>query len=133
LTRFINPPDVSRPTAYSHVAVIDAGAQIHVSGQVALDAAGSVVGKGDVAAQAAQVYDNLAACLKAAGSDFAHVAKMVTYVVDLTPDKAAAIRAERLKRFGSGPFPASTMVGVPALVHPDLLVEVEVIALPASP
>ena len=55
----ISPATLSKPTGYSHVTVVSAGQQIHVSGQVALNAAGEVVGKGDVGAQAEQVYANL--------------------------------------------------------------------------
>ena len=97
----ISPATLSKPAGYSHVTVVSAGKQIHVSGQVALNAAGEVVGKGDVGAQAEQVY------------------------VNLTPEKAAAVRAVRMKYLGDGPYPASTMVGVTALVTPDLLVEIE--------
>ncbi len=49
-------------------------------------------------------------------------------MVGLTPELLPPVRAARAKRFGSGPFPASTLVGVTALVNPDLLIEVEVIA-----
>ena len=123
-----NPSGLSKPTGYSHVAVVSAGRQVHVSGQVALNAQGQVVGTGDVAAQAEQVYANLLAALGAAGAKLSNVFKMVTYVVDLTPDKVLAVRAVRNRHFGDGPYPASTMVGVTALVNPDLLIEVEVIA-----
>ena len=62
---------------------------------------------------------------------FKDVFKLVTYVVDLTPEKAAQVRTVRSKYFGDGPYPASTMVGVTSLVNPDLLVEIEAIAAPA--
>ena len=124
----ISPATLSKPAGYSHVTVVSAGKQIHVSGQVALNAAGEVVGKGDVGAQAEQVYVNLTAALAAAGASLGDVFKLVTYVVNLTPEKAAAVRAVRMKYLGDGPYPASTMVGVTALVTPDLLVEIEVIA-----
>jgi enamine deaminase RidA (YjgF/YER057c/UK114 family) len=52
----------------------------------------------------------------------------VTYVVGLTPDKVATVRAVRARRFGDGPFPASTLVGVTGLVDPELLIEIEAIA-----
>lgn len=124
-----NPQGLSKPTGYSHVAVVTAGRQVHVSGQVALDAAGNLVGKGDIGAQAEQVFANLKTALAAAGTDFSKVFKMVTYVVDLTPDKLPPVRAVRAKVFGDGPYPASTLVGVTALVNPDFLLEIEVIAL----
>lgn len=124
---FINPAGASKPTGYSHVAVV-AGRQAHISGQVALDANGQLVGKGDLSAQAEQVYANLVAALAGIGADFSKVFKVVTYVVDLTPEKAAAVRAVRMKHLGDGPYPASTMVGITSLVHPDMLIEIEVIA-----
>ena len=74
------------------------------------------------------VGDAIGAALGATGATFANVFKMVTYVVDLTPEKAAAVRVVRNRNFGDGPYPASTMVGVTSLVHPDMLIEVEVIA-----
>jgi enamine deaminase RidA (YjgF/YER057c/UK114 family) len=128
-TQFINPPALSTPTGYSHTALVPAGRQLHVSGQVALDASGAIVGKGDIAAQAEQVYANLAIALAAVGVDFRAVFKLVTYVVDLSPENAAVIRAVRMRYLGDGPYPASTMVGTPALVHPDFLIEVEALAL----
>ena len=124
----LDPAPLAPPRGYAHVVVIPAGRQAHVSGQVALNLAGEVVGKGDLAAQAVQVYENLGHALTAAGASFANVFKIVTYVVDITPEKVAAVRTARAAAFGAGPFPASTMVGVTGLVHPDLLVEVEAIA-----
>jgi len=124
----LNPPTLSTPRGYSHITVVTGHKQVHVSGQIAFNAAGEVVGKGDLAAQTEQVYVNLGHALAAAGARLADVFKIVTYVVDLSPDKVAAVRAVRGKHFGDGPFPASTMVGVTSLVHPDLLIEIEAIA-----
>jgi enamine deaminase RidA (YjgF/YER057c/UK114 family) len=129
-TQRLNPPGLSKPTGYAHVAIVPAGPQVHISGQVALNAQGEIVGRGDLAAQAEQVYANLAIALEAAGTSLASVFKMVTYVVDLAPEKVALVRGVRNRRFGDGPYPASTMVGVTSLVHPDMLIEVEVIASP---
>jgi enamine deaminase RidA (YjgF/YER057c/UK114 family) len=125
----LNPPTLSKPTGYSHATLVTAGRQVHVSGQVALNASGEIVGKGDIAAQTEQVYQNLKAALSAAGADMRHVFKLVTYVVDLTPARAAEIRKVRLAHMTEGDYPASTMVGTTGLVHPDFLIEVEVIAL----
>lgn len=127
---FFNPTALSPPTGYSHVAIAPAGRQVHLSGQVAFAADGSLVGENDLAAQTEQVYANLKAGLAAAGADFAHVFKVVAYVVGLDADKAAIVRRVRMKHLGAGPFPASTMVGVSALVDPRLLIEIEVIAAP---
>lgn len=127
-TAFHNPSTLTVPTGYSHVALVQAGKQAHIAGQVALDAGGKVVGKGDLTAQAEQVFANLEQALGAAGASFKDVFKVVTFVVDLTPEKAAAIRKVRGKYFGDGPYPAGTMVGVTSLVNPDLLLEIEAIA-----
>ena len=124
----LNPATPSTPRGYSHVTVVTSARQVHVSGQVALNTAGEVVGKGDLAAQTEQVYTNLGHALAAAGAKLSDVFKVVTYVVELAPDKAATVRGIRNKYLGDGPYPASTMVGVTALVHPDLLIEIEAIA-----
>lgn len=124
----LNPAGLSAPTSYAHVVIAGPGRQVHVSGQVARNAAGAVVGRGDLAAQADQVFTNLRTALVAAGTDFSRVFKMVTYVVDLTPAKAAEVREVRQRHLGAAPVPAATMVGVTSLVDPDLLIEVEVIA-----
>jgi enamine deaminase RidA (YjgF/YER057c/UK114 family) len=129
LIQRLNPPTLSKPTGYSHATLVTAGRQVHVSGQVALNAAGEIVGKGDIAAQTEQVYENLTIALSAAGADMRQVFKLVTYVVDLTPARAAEIRKVRLAHLPEGNYPASTMVGTTALVHPDFLIEVEAIAL----
>jgi enamine deaminase RidA (YjgF/YER057c/UK114 family) len=124
----LNPSGLAVPTGYSHIAIVPAGRQVHLSGQVALNQEREVVGRDDLAAQAEQVYANVESALAGAGAKLTDVFKMVTYVVDLTPEKAASVRAVRNRRFGAGPYPASTMVGVTALVDPALLIEVEVIA-----
>lgn len=124
----INPASLSPPTGYSHVAIVKAERQVHISGQVAFDPMGKVVGEDDIGAQAEQVYANLAAALAAAGADFSKVFKLVTYVVGLTTEKAVAVRRVRARYLGEGPYPASTMVGVTALVDPRLLIEIEAIA-----
>ena len=94
-TRLINPLELSVPTGYSHVAVAPAGRTIFVSGQIAYDGTGRLVGKGDLRAQAMRVYENLYAALAAADATFGDVVKMTTFVVDLTPDKATVMREVR--------------------------------------
>ena len=125
----IDPPQLAASPNYAHVTITTAGRTAHVSGQVALDKVGGIVGKGDLRAQTVQVYENLKAALAAVGADFHDVAKIVTFVVDITPDKVAILREVRAKYFPADTKPASSMIGVTGLVHPDLLVEVEADAL----
>jgi enamine deaminase RidA (YjgF/YER057c/UK114 family) len=124
--RRTNPPTLSAPTGYTHVVEVPAGARaVYIAGQVAFDRARQVVGVGDMAAQTEQVFRNLQAALAAAGATFADVVKMTTYVTDM--GQAPVVRAARARYFGET-LPASTLVGVTALAHPDLMVEIEVIA-----
>jgi enamine deaminase RidA (YjgF/YER057c/UK114 family) len=125
--RYINPLELSVPKQYTHVVVAAAGRTVHVAGQIAYDGAGQVVGKGDLRAQAVQVFENLKAALAAADAGFADVVKLNAYVVDLTPEKAQMLREVRAQYVSSHP-PASTTVGVASLVHPDLLIEIEATA-----
>jgi enamine deaminase RidA (YjgF/YER057c/UK114 family) len=123
---FFNPAGLSRGT-YSHTAVVTGGRTVYVSGQVAFDEAGNVVGK-TFAEQAERVFDNLRLALAAAGAEFHHIVKMNVYVRDLTSVKVKAFREIRARHFGVHQ-PASTLVGTPALVHEDLMLEVEVVAV----
>jgi 2-iminobutanoate/2-iminopropanoate deaminase len=121
-----NPPTLSKPTGYTHVVEVTGPVRmIYIAGQIALDKDGNLVGAGDMKAQAEQVFRNLDAALAAAGARFADVVKMNTYVTDM--DKAPAVREVRAKYFGET-TPASTLVQVPRLARPELMLEIEVIA-----
>jgi len=124
--RRTNPPTLSRPAGYTHVVEVTGPVKtIYISGQIALDAAGNVVGQGDMKAQAEQVFRNLEAALAAAGAKFSDVVKMNTYTTDIA--QIQAIRDARGKYFG-GVTPASTLVQVVHLARPELMLEIEVIA-----
>lgn len=124
---FINPAELSQGS-YSHVAAVHGGTRtLYVSGQVAMDAGGKIVGS-SFAEQAEQVLHNLGLALAAGGAQFHHIVKMNAYVRDLTTDKVKTLRAVRQRHFGSHQ-PASTLVGTPALVHEDLMLEIECVAV----
>ena len=124
--RRINPPSLSAPTGYTHVVEVNRGRTVYVAGQVAFDTTGAVVGKGDFAAQTLQVMENLKSALAAAGATYENVVKVNTYVTDIS--QLQALREIRGRYFGATP-PASTLVQVVALAHPDLMIEVEAIAV----
>jgi enamine deaminase RidA (YjgF/YER057c/UK114 family) len=126
--QFIHPATLSKPTGYTHAVKAANCTMVFVSGQVALDAKGEVVGKDDFARQAEQVFFNLNEVLKASGASFKDVAKFNTYVVSLTAERLAALRAARNKWVTGENKPASTLVGVAALARPDFLLEVEAVA-----
>ena len=124
----INPETLSEPGG-PYVHVVKAGRLVFVSGQVAWGPDGSVVGVGDIEAQTARVLDNLGTNLHAAGADFGDVTKVTVYVRQMAD--RAAIAAVRQRYFGAHK-PASTLVEVSMLTHPDLLVEIEAIAVVAD-
>ena len=127
--QYLNPKEMSTPRFYSHAVTAEGtGKLVYVSGQVSWDAAGNVVGKGDMRAQSEQVFKNVAAALKAAGAGWGDVIKMNGYMVGMNAERVGAYREVRQRFLKEGALPASTLVGVEALVHPDLLLEVEVIA-----
>ncbi len=122
----INPPALAAPTGYTHVVEVTGAAKtVYIAGQVAYDERREVVGVRDMAAQAEQVYRNLEAALAAAGASFSDVVKMTTFITDMA--QAPAARAVRARYFGDA-LPASTLVEVTALAHPDLMIEIEVVA-----
>jgi enamine deaminase RidA (YjgF/YER057c/UK114 family) len=125
-----NPPGLSTPRGYSHVVSVTGGRTLYVSGQVAYDAQGQIVGKGDLRAQARQVYENLRLALAGAGASFKDVVKFNTYVVNFKAEDLPALREVRAEALKDLPAPpASTLVGVQALANPDFLIEVEAIAV----
>ena len=127
--RYLNPKELSTPRFYTHaVSAEGGGTLVYVSGQVSWDAGGAVVGKGDMRAQSEQVFRNVTAALKAAGADWGDVIKMNGYMVGMNAERVSAYREVRQRFLKEGALPASTLVGVEALVHPDLLLEVEVVA-----
>ena len=122
-----NPPTLSRPTGYTHVVEVSGPVKtVYISGQIALDRDGNVVGQGDMKAQAEQVFKNLEAALAAAGAKFSNVVKMNTYTTDI--GQIQAIRDARSRYFGDV-VPASTLVQVVHLARPELMLEIEVIAV----
>ena len=124
--QIVNPPTVSTPRGYSH-AVKKAGVPLHIAGQVALDSSGAVVGVGDAEAQARQVFANLASVVSAAGGTMADIVKVTVFVTDI--GCRPAVNAARQEHWPDGDFPASTFVAISSLVLPELLVEVEAVAI----
>jgi 2-iminobutanoate/2-iminopropanoate deaminase len=119
-------PEVYDPPGYSQlVKVTEAKTLLFLAGQVPYAADGGVAHVGDFTAQARQVFGAVKAHVEAAGGKLTDVVKITTYVTDVRyrPD----FRAVREEFFGVH-GPASTMVEVSSLAHPDYLIEVEAIA-----
>ncbi len=128
-TTRVNPGTVAAPIgSYSHAVRVETGdaVWIHVSGQVALDPEGVLVGIGDLRAQTERVFENLALVLESNGATFADVVKIQTYFTTL--EDLAGSREVRARYLPAEP-PASTAVQVVALVLPEALIEVDVVAV----
>lgn len=125
----LRPEGLQNNPAYSHTVVASGARTIYISGQVAQDENGALVGAGDLGAQTTQVMHNLKLALAAAGATFADVVKITTYVVGYTPEMRPVIAAARAPHFPEGKPPASTLVGVQALAAPGWLIEIEAIAV----
>jgi len=121
-----NPETLPRANGYSHVVEVSGGRTIYISGQIAFDRAGKLVGEGDFAAQARQVFENLEFALAAANAGLDDVVKITIFMTDL--GHLATLREVRDRYFTKAP-PASSLVQVSELVHPALLVEIEAIAV----
>lgn len=125
--RYINPPTIAGPTGYTHIVETTGARTYYISGQVALDASGAIVGEGDMRAQAQQVFENLHAALRAVGASFNDVAKLTYFVVDMT--RMPAVREVRDQFIQPEILPASTAVEVRRLAREEFLIEVEAVAV----
>jgi enamine deaminase RidA (YjgF/YER057c/UK114 family) len=126
LEHVIAPGGVAAGRGYSQV-VTGQGRLVVVSGQLAQDERGELVGPGDPAAQARQVFENLRRCLAHAGAGFGDVVKLTFFVLDVAD--LPAVRAARDAVIETTQPPASTAVQVAALIAPGYLIEVEAWAL----
>lgn len=120
---FITPSGVHQPRGYSHAVKV--GNTIYVAGQVAWDEQRRAV-PGDFEAQAVQALENLKRVLEGAGASLKDVVKINTYLKDLNDlPKYREIR----ERYFTPPFPASTTVQIVSLASPELLIEIEAVAV----
>jgi 2-iminobutanoate/2-iminopropanoate deaminase len=127
-----NPDTVAAPMGtYSQAVRVETGdaVWIHISGQIAIDREGNLVGPGDLRAQTRQVFDNLKAILEANGATFADAVKIGTYLTTL--DDLAGMREVRSEYLNAEP-PTSTAVQVVALVVPEALIEIDLVAAVAA-
>jgi enamine deaminase RidA (YjgF/YER057c/UK114 family) len=127
----IDPPSLPAAHGYSHVVIAPEGRLVSISGQVAMDRTGKVIGEGDFRAQCVQVFENLRVALQSAGLDFKDVVRTDMYVTDLRHlDVLRDVRAHYLPADAPA---TSTLVKVDALFRPGLMIEVAAEAvLPAG-
>ena len=124
--RYSCPPDFYDPKTYSHVVEVEGGRLLFVSGQVPVNAQRQLASR-DLREQVAKVYDNLETVLKSVGAGFENVVKTTNYLTDIS--QAKVFREVRDARFAHVKTrPASTTIVITALVEPEFLLEIEVVA-----
>jgi 2-iminobutanoate/2-iminopropanoate deaminase len=118
-------PGMSEPVShFTHV--VRAGRTVFVSGCVATDGDGRLVGGSDVVAQTRQVHENIKRCLSAAGATFADICKVTVFLRNINDrEKVNTVR----KEFFGAHRPASTLVEISRLVRDEYLVEIEATAV----
>ena len=124
---YLNPPDLAPPPSGLYNHVVKVGNQVFIAGQVSRGLDGNTIHVGDAKAQARQVYANLATAMASVGGSINDIVKTTTYVVGR--ENLVPVREARLEALREEGRPTSTTVLVAGLASPDLLVEVEVIAI----
>ena len=127
--KFVNPPGLKPLGMYSQVAAARGGTLVFISGQVAVDAEGRIVGKGDIETQAVQVFENLKLALHSVGATYQDVVKFTVFIRNLTPEARKAVAKVRSHYVSQTQPPATTMIGVDRLVEDDLMLEIEAVAV----
>ncbi|SFS74146.1 RidA family protein [Saccharopolyspora flava] len=127
-----NAPGLPEVDLYRHVSIATGSKLVFISGQVAWDEHGAVVGEGDLAEQIAQCYRNAAKALAAAGATFDDVAKLTLHVVDWSPEKMPEVVdgiTRAAESLGTAAKPPASLFGTTALDVPEHLAELEVTAV----
>ena len=128
--QYLNPTELFQSPFFTHTVTVAGPAKlVYVAGQVSYDRDGFVVGRGDMRAQAEQVFRSLTHNLKAAGATWSDVVKLNGYMAKMDGEAVNLYREVRARYLDPKRLPASTLVGVERLVHEDLLLEVEVVAV----
>ncbi|CAA9252019.1 MAG: RidA/YER057c/UK114 superfamily protein [uncultured Corynebacteriales bacterium] len=131
--QLLSPENLMQPVPYHHVAIGTGSRQVHVAGQIARDAQSRPLAPGDLAGQVAQALRNTGAGLAAAGADFRDVVRLTFYVTQWAPEKAgdfmSGVESVADELGLPRPLPPASLIGVAYLFEPDVLVEVEAIAV----
>ena len=125
--RFLSPDALSPPFGYSHVVDSPVERIVYISGQVPLNSGGELVGEDDFEAQTRQVFENLTRALEAAGASWTDVVKLNYFLTDVS--RIASVRAIRDEYVDTERPPASTLVQVGGLFRPEVMVEIEAVAI----
>jgi enamine deaminase RidA (YjgF/YER057c/UK114 family) len=125
--KIVQPKDLPVRKSHSQVVTVTGGTLVFIAGMTSrseVDA--QPVHRGDMRAQLRQCCENIGRALRAVGGDYADVVKTTTFTTDV--EEYHRVNDERAKYFKSD-LPTSVLIGVVCLAHPDLMVELEVMAV----
>ncbi len=125
--RFVNPDGLFKPSTFTQITVTRGERVVLISGQTARDEMSQIVAIGDVQRQTEKAIENLRIAVESVGGSMADIAKITTYIVNLQPEDRLWIGKMVREKFPTPP--AHTLIGISALAAPELLVEIEAIAV----
>jgi enamine deaminase RidA (YjgF/YER057c/UK114 family) len=129
ITDRVDPTGLATIPGAVNLTIATGSRIVHISGQTGVDAQGNVVGTNHLD-QSRRALQNLSVAVEAAGATPADIAKLTIYVVDYTQAALDALVAAAIEVFGDNfPITASTLVGVATLWQPDLLIEIDAVAI----
>jgi len=127
--RYINPAGLYKNPAYTQAVVVSGNTTtIYVGGQNAVDDSGNIVGKGDIGAQTEKALRNLETALAAGGAGLQHVVKWNVYILQGQSVQTGFEAFQKVWSQRPNP-PVISAIFVPALAHPDFLVEIDAVAV----
>lgn len=127
----INPKELFNSTQYgfSQIVVSQPGTMVFISGQVAWDENGEIIGKGDLKIQTEKAFQNLKTAIEAAGGSLENIVMLRLYIVNYQPRNGEIISEILKENFGTANPPASTWLNVQGLANKDFMIEVEAQAI----
>jgi enamine deaminase RidA (YjgF/YER057c/UK114 family) len=126
-SRFVNPAGLTKPTGYTHLVIAPDGRTVYIAGQVAFDSTGTVVGAGDFTVQAEQVFKNVQRALLSVNGSLSDLVKTTTFITNI--NNVAALREIRTRYLSKTQPPANTLIVVAGLARPELMIEIEGVAV----
>jgi enamine deaminase RidA (YjgF/YER057c/UK114 family) len=123
----LNPIPPLSPS-YTQMVKVSGGTLLFLSGQVAVDDHGRLVGEGDLQAQARQVFENIKTHLASQEADFSNIIKITVFIVNYRVEYRQGLREVLNEYIDPERPPASTLLGIQSLARPEYLIEVEATA-----
>ena len=129
--RYLNPPNLfqSQQYGFSQIVKTKGGTTVYFSGQVGWDEQRALIGEGDLAAQTRGAFENLQKAVRAAGGEMHDIVSLRIYIVNYKRELGAPISQCLLEFFPPDALPVTTWIGVQSLARPELLIEIEAVAV----